>query len=474
MKKSLLTLAIAAGAIILIAPKIIANQSDQQILQAVEKIDSLPGYEASIVSTEKSWFSTQTNVSVALDPAQFAGATNAGTEQMSAMLELFQIDVEIAMQYGPVLINKGLGLSDIQIRVPNDSDKVKNDGEIVKNIYFFDGKLDLFGDIAYEDSFSAMQFAPDEEGSHISFSGYRGTGVVNNGLVDYAGSAPSFDITSPEMSASMSDLEITWEGDFDLAKLMKGIYGNSASKFSIADFDLTQAGQSVFGWQDLEFYINTKINAAELANMQAGYRIAALDTPIENFEDIEIAFEISNFDQQFMETYSQILLPMQTQQTIPDDLLNKIQPPIIAALAHQPELKLTNMGFKTSTGTFKSNATLSLADYDINPAQFQDPVFWQNNIVLESGLDLPKDMALDLAKKGLLMQFQADPAAASYTAEQLQEMATQQAEMTLNNFMQGGFLVAQNEQLQLRFNIAGGTANLNGNDIPLSAMLPAQ
>ncbi len=474
MKKTLLAVAVAAGAVILISPKIIANKIDSQIRQVVNSINDLPGYHASIVNTEQSWFNSTATLNISLDFAELNPAMAAQSPEAAAMFDDLNINVLVDAQHGPILLNKGLGLSDIHVSVPNTSDELTDGENKVENIYLFDGKVNLFGDLSYSDSFPAMHIAFPEGDGKFLFSGYEGTGETVQGNFIYSGTSTSMQMASPEVDLNISDITINWEGEFDIAKLMQGIYGNSKTSIVIGNFAATQATQSLFGWEDFELYANTNVDASDLMSMQAGYRIASLNTPIEKFEDIEIAFELNNLDQTFMKTYQELVLSMQTADAASQEMLDDLKEPVIQLLSHKPEVTITNVGFKTAAGTLQSNATVKLAEYDINETQLQDADFWQNNLLLDSGIDLPKGLALDLLQKYLMVQFQADPGAAGYTPQQLQELATQQSQMMLDNFMQGGFFTEENGQLQLAFNIANGMANLNGQEMPLEALMPAQ
>lgn len=473
MNKSLVAVVIVAGAAAAITPKIISGKANSEFENAINAVNETPGYKLTVVKDQQGWFSTHKTLNFSIDPTQFDPSIGATNPEALEMFEDFAFDIHVDMHHGPILLSKGLGLSDIQIRIPNTSDEVTNQDQVVENIYEFDGKLNLLGNLSYEDAISAMQIDLSEDGEQLTFSGYKGVAKSSGGIVDYSGTAPSLDVQTPVMNMAMSDLTVTWNGEFDFAQLVQGIYGSMSSNFNIGSFDTTQASQKLFGWENLEFYVNSKVAQDNVADMQMGYKVASLDTPIEKFQDIEIAFEFNNFDQSFMKTWSELMLPGQNQVLSGDELTQKLKGPVLSLLTHKPELKITNIGLTTASGTLKSQAHMQLADYNVDESQFEDANFWQNNLMLDSSVTLPKALALDLVQKNLMFQFSADPAAAEYTPEQLQEIAAQQSQMMLDNFMQGGFLVEQNGELQLNFNVKGGTANLNGNDIPLAALIPA-
>lgn len=473
MKKSLLALAVATAGVCLIAPKFIGDNADAELTRVIAEVSELPGYQLTLVSKEKGWFASSATLNIAFDPTEFDPQIAQSPEAM-AMFENLQFDFEVDMQHGPILAEKGLGLSDIKIRIPNTSEAIKNAGELVENIYQFDGKLSLLGGLTYMDSISPLEMEFDGQPGKLTFSGYEGEAKNTNGELDYAAKAGSLNINSPMFDFAISDIATNWKGDFDLAKLTKGIYGNMETSFRIGKMEATQVSQPVFGMQDLEISIASVADDNDVADMKAAYLIKQLDTPIEKFTDVELGFEFNNLSQNAMSKYADVIASLQTQELNEDEFLETLKPFVIDLMSAKPEIKITNIGFTTAAGTMKSQADVKLANYDIDESNVVDKSFWEQNLVLNSGLSLPTALATDLMSKNTMLQMRMDPNAAQYTPEQLQEMASQQAQMMVNGFMQGGFLVEENGELTLNFNVKDGIANLNGQEIPLAALLPAQ
>lgn len=471
MKKPLLVVASAAVAAVLVAPKIIGNDASQRLDEIVAEVNNLPGYEITVLETEKNWFSSSSTVKLAFDPFALDPSV-ASTPEVEEMLSLLQLEMKIDMQHGPVLLNKGLGLSDIQIRIPNTFDKIKHNNEIVENLYVYDGKVSLLGDMVYSDSFSPMQVIFDS-GAIFEFTGYKGSGVTNNGKMDYIGEAKTAEVNSPQMNFTLSDMKINWNGDYEFSKIIKGIYGDMQSSFVVGDFQAKAASQPLFGGQGLAFYFNSLEQDNELIDMQFGYLIEALDTPIDKFEDIEIKFEFNNLSQRFMQEYQQLMVAVQDPQLDQEKLLADLKPAMIDILSYKPFFQMSNMGFKTVAGVATSHADVKLANYEVDEDKLVDITYWQNNLLVDSAVALPKSLATDLVEKTVMMQLNSNPDAAQYTPEKKKELAAQQAKMMVDSFLQSGYIVEENEQLQLNFAVKDGVANLNGQEFPLSAIMPA-
>lgn len=473
MKKSLLALAVAAAGVSLVAPKFIGDNAQTQLNQFVAKINELPGYQLTVLNTKQGWFSSSSKLEFGLDLTEY-DPNLADDPEVAKMMEDWKFAVEVDIQHGPVLLSKGLGLTDIKVCVPGTSDDIKHDGKKVENIYLFDGKLSLFGNLSYEDSISPMVIEFDNDAGNFMFSGYSGSTNTQNGIAGYTGQAASLEIKTPVMNMSMSDISNEFTGEIDFAKLAMGIYSDMKGSFNIGNFAVTQAAQPLVAMDDLEVFVSNDVDDNNVTDMQIAYRIAKADTPIENFTDVEIAVELNNVNQNVMTQYTEMMMSMQDPQIDEEQLLEKVKPFVVDFLTAQPDMKITNIGFTTAAGTLQSQADFKLADYEIDDAKLVDAEFWQNNVLLTSSVSLPKTMLLDLTQKNLMLQFQADPSAAQYTPEQLQELADQQAQMMADNFMQGGFLVEKDGELQLNFSVKDGMGDLNGQQIPLAALLPAE
>ena len=426
-----------------------------------------------ILNTEQSWFSTSSTLSFGLDLAAFEPDI-ANNPQLEEMIEDFKFTLELNMQHGPILLDKGLGLTSFQLRIPTTSEKITFEGEKVENIYLVDGKLNLFGDLSYTDSISPMTIEFDNDSGKFSFSGYSGVATHQNGGIAYTGQAASLAVDTPVLTLSLSNVSNDWTGKFDLEMLLKGLYNDIEMSLDIGKFVISDATQQLMAMDDLKLYVSNTLDENNIVDMKGAYRIAKADTPIDVFEDIEIAFEINNISQHAMSQYTDTMLSLQDPQMDEDQLQKLIKPFVLELMEAEPEVKITNVGFTTAAGTLKSQADIKLADYTINDTKLMEATFWQNNLLLTSSVSLPKTLLVDLVEKSLMMQFQAEPSTAQYTSEQLQGMAAQQAEITANNLMQSGFFVEQNGALLLNFKVQDGTGNLNGQSIPLAALLPTQ
>ena len=473
MKKPLLALAVATAGVCLITPKFLSDNTRTQLTQIVAKINDIPGYDLVILNTEQSWFSTSSTLAFGLDLAAFDPDV-ANNPQFEEMMEDFKFTLELDMQHGPILLGKGLGLTDFQLRIPTISEQITFEGEKVENIYLIDGKLNLFGDLSYTDSISPMTIEFDNGSGKVSFSGYSGVATHQNGGIAYTGQAASLAVDTPVITLSLSTISNDWTGKFDLEMLLTGLYHEMEVSLGIGKFVVSDATQQLVALDDLKLYVSNSLDENDIADMKGAYRIAKAATPIDVFEDIEIAFEVNNISQQAMSQYTDTMISLQDPRMNEEQLQTLIKPFVFELVKAEPEVKITNVGFTTAAGTLKSQADIKLADYAIDDTKFMEATFWQNNLLLNSSASLPKTLLVDLVQKNLMMQFQADPSAAQYASEQLQEMAAQQAEITANNLVQSGFLVEQNGVLLLNFKVKDGMSDLNGQSIPLAAILPAK
>ena len=141
-----------------------------------------------------------------------------------------------------------------------------------------------------------------------------------------------------------------------------------------------------------------------------------------------------------------------------------------ALLMAQPEFAISDLGFTMEHGTLNASMRMGLAEITQMPAQLNE-AFITENMQATAHLDVAKPLAVYLAKAYVISMLEANGQAAQMTAEQLEQMATQQAAMLLNSFAQQGMLKSEGDTYQLDLELAQGLLNLNGQSIPLGQMM---
>ena len=106
MKKTVIlgTLIAVVG---LIGPKIIGSVVNGKMDDFVGSLNESPGYEATIVSSQSSWFSTVATVKVGVNPVIF-GDLSANPEA-AEFFDNFSVNAHVTAQHGPFLTLNGVG-----------------------------------------------------------------------------------------------------------------------------------------------------------------------------------------------------------------------------------------------------------------------------------------------------------------------------------------------------------------------------
>lgn len=470
MKKTILSIAVLA--IVGIAtPKFIGSQAENTLRESVAQINEIPGYSAEIIELNSHWFSSESKIRFKLD---FEELMPPGQEPQDNPfpLENWQFDIDVDLNYGPVLLSSDAFLGQVAWRVAvpgtgNWNNYSKHDDE---NVYLNVGHRSLFGNLDYIDRFPAFLIEDPENGLSIDFSGYDGQGTTENGEVVYDGTLPTFTITGPGVSFESQQVTVDWRGDFDYLATLQGIYSDSTTEISIESMRINE-GQ-IASIDNFMLFGNTEVDEAQLIDGQFGYKIAAINTPFDNFSDIEIILSFENLSSQFLNTYQENANKL-VGNNDPEAIKAVFAEPVAKALQYKPSIKIDNIGFSHAAGELSSQASIGLNTDEVSAQQVVSADFWKNALTMDSSLTLPVSLFQDLGKKYVSMQLMATPEARNMSQQQLEEVASNQASAMMQSFTQQGMLALDGEQLSISFSINDGKATLNNNPVPLDALFPA-
>ena len=132
-----------------------------------------------------------------------------------------------------------------------------------------------------------------------------------------------------------------------------------------------------------------------------------------------------------------------------------------------PEIKIESLKAELLEGNFSANAVSSFKGIEALPANIDDQEFWLTHIFADATITADATLANALAIQYMTSQLANDPQAAELSAEQISEIAAQQAPQILDMFAQQGLLVLDGEQYTSHAHMEEGTFTLNGNVIPL-------
>ncbi|MRI35463.1 hypothetical protein EOPP23_21105 [Endozoicomonas sp. OPT23] len=462
MKKTISVLSLAVATGVLIGPKFAGDSFQTLLEQQVEQINQIPGYNVELTRYEKNWFSSAGIAKISIEPSAIAPEASD--------LSAIQFETEISVDHGPVTLNNGFGLNRIswQQEVINSAELQEKLG-ITESLYSSKGQVSLFGSLSFMEVIPA--FVIKDDATTINFSGYQSKAWTgNDGQLVYEGVTDALVIKDVEQDVSLSDLTMNMTADIDLEKIREYLLYDGEVELNIGTVHAALNDESLFSASNLNVsYLFETSDDDSKGDMTMQYGVDAVTASNLDLTDVSFDLTLLNYSTEFNKVYNQEMIklmnhdsrfdPAQINQVMTDSL------PLF--LAAKPEFKIDKIHFSLPEGSFDSNMSLKLTDYQLEPAQMLSSAFWMNNIQLDAAASADKKLAEKLVA---LVAAQKMKGKRGITSSKVNEMAEQQAQMMLGMFSAQGMIKQEEDKYTLNFSMNNGEANLNGNLIPLPAI----
>ena len=458
MKKTISVLSLAVAAGVLIGPKFAGDSFHTLLEQQVEQINQVPGYNVEIVSYEKNWFDAQGVVKVSLDLSTFSvDATE---------LPKVEFETNLAIDHGPVTLNNGFGLNRVswQQEVVTPAEWQEKLG-ITESVYSTQGQLSLFGKLSFMETIPA--FAIKNDATTVNFSGYTSkawTGM--DGQLNYEGVSNSLVINDIEREVSLSDITMNMVADFDMEKLKEYMLYDGEIELNIG----TIHADSLFSASNANVsYLFKTSEDFSKGDMTLHYGVDAVTATDLDLTNVSFDMTMLNYSTEFNKVYNQEMIKLMNHDSSFDpEAINKAMVDSLPLLlAAKPEFKIDKIQFSLPEGSFDSNLSVKLSDYQIEPVQMLSSAFWVNNIQLDAAATADKKLAEKLVALFASKKMSGN---GRMTRAQAKEVAEQQAQMMLGMFSAQGMIKQEEDKYTMNFSMNNGEANLNGNPIPLPAI----
>ena len=477
MKKIVILSALIA-AIGLIGPKIIGSGVNEKIDDLVGALKESPGYEATIVSSQSSWFSTVATVKIGLDPAIFGDLT--ADPKAAEFFEDFSVNVNIVAQHGPLLTLNGLGLGLLALKADVDETTLRDYvayGED-ESLYRLIINVGLLGSAHYTDeiqAFTMVKDTNDEDMSEsLSFSGWAGGGSMSTSHLDYRGQMDSLTMPGDHGSAlfEMKSVSLMLDSDDSWTNIIAGAFYNSSFEFVIGSITLGSPmdENAKVRMKNIVMDGGTKKSGdGELMDMVLNYGIEAITSEDFNAKDLVLKTEFNNLEKGFFAAFQDASVnPSEIEQ-----MTAMFKSVLLPQLQASPEFNITEMSGSVGEGSFSGKMLMKITGVDSLPDVLDDPGFWVSKAGVDSVITLDKSMALWVAEKMLISQLQGDAQLAPITADQMtnkeiKDLAEQQAGTMIEALSQQGMVIVNDEgNYTMTFTLTDGQATLNGNPMPL-------
>ena len=469
---------IAIGAVVVIgglfaSPYFIGAQAESNVREYVQLFDQEQiGYSAEVISFERGWFSSNAVIRVGLDWATMFGersAPNTSTE------------VLVSIQHGPVLTDQGfsLGLAAWQARIDGAGLEQYVTWNAQQPLYLNQGSVSLTGTATYQDYVPQMRLTDFLPTVTMSVSEYRGDGRYTSGSFVYQGNYEQLQIgiddeMSGEFNVDASAMVIHMDAEADLRQMVSGEFYPMIANFTLGHVNVTDADTSLFTMSQLTSSLEARVSDdGELAHIHMGYGADQVVAGGVEVTAVRGQSEFNNISKPFVDAYLEVM-KNSANITDPDALAAEMTTVVEthkeALLMAQPEFAMSDMGFTMEQGTMNASMRMGLAELEQVPAQLNEQ-FLIENMQATAHMDIAKPLAVWLAKTYVITMLEANGQAAQMDAEQLEQMATQQAAMMLNSFATQGLLKSEGDAYVLDVELAKGLLNLNGQSMPLGQMM---
>ncbi|WP_088332486.1 YdgA family protein [Lacimicrobium sp. SS2-24] len=467
MKKGFIIGGTVVVAALLIAPKYIATQVEKSLHQQIEQINQLPGYQAEITELQQHWFSSQAMLTLEMD------LHDMGAAEADSTLTIPPITIDVTVDHGPLILSPmgTVGIAGWHASITGEALKTHLSWPQQTPFYQIEGVTSLTGNTTFEDKLSAFKGLPDSALASLDFSGYIGSGELSSDAFTYHGEAGSLTLEDEHLKLDSQRLSVTMEAETDLAGMLRGDFYDSDILLTLGRLHVQppQSDQSI-ELNELKVRAQTHNNPQQQTGaMTLDYRLDELKTPEFDASELQLVLEAREISLDFLRAYQEFArnLPGQNADEINQLTQAFLFDNLLALLKTEPEVNITTLKGTIPGGKMSGQLNSKLVGIERLPDNIADRTFWLQHALADAELSIDKDAAEWLAARQMLSQLKARVPAEQWDQVKMQELATQQAPVMLDNFTQQGILKATNEGYETRFSIKEGEAQLNGTVIPL-------
>jgi uncharacterized protein YdgA (DUF945 family) len=477
MKKTLLAVTSIIVLVSVIAPKIVCNSFNQKLDSVVELINQNPVYNVTIIDRASDWFSSTATINVGLDSSTFNN--NVGQKAYNEMQGVFanmNVDVVIDAQHGPILTQNGLALGWLAWNARVDGNSLRETLEFDVNTPFYQitSHTNLLGASSYTDTIPSFLIKDDEIFTQLSFSGWNGFGTFSDSETRFQGMLETVFVNSAFGKFELNQWSVDSKIQGNLMDAMAGNFQNSTMSMQIQDITFEQVtgqatDQAKTAITEISMRVNSKFDeATSLLDTEINFSLKDLTTAELNVSSVSVNTEINNLKEQFFQAY-QILMNQLSKkpEKMQENLDNFMQTELLGQLQAEPEFNISSFQAKINQGNITGSLNSKLEQITKLPDAIESPVFWLQHLMVTGQINADKSVALWLAIDTIKSQIKADPSAAQMTKEEIAAIAEQKAPAMLQGIQQQGMFTETATGYQLKFSLADGQAQLNGNPMTL-------
>ncbi|MCB5160717.1 DUF945 family protein [Marinomonas algarum] len=448
MKKLIIALIAALISACLILPKVIASKHQDAITKMIDKLDSTPGYKATLVSTQSAWFGSFNTVDIAFD---------LGDIDHSARGKTITATLNLDTQYGPLLFSEQglIGLYETQVRFDGQEQRSYLEWDATQPLYQLSVLTGLSGKTQLNDQippFSTLDNA-------LSFSGYAGEGVIGDDTFTYYAGAEQLTITDRGESLVAKGFTFSIDLAASLNDIMQGGFYDGVASTQLDS--LTAAG--ILDLSGLSINMKTALDSeTNLGYLELGYLLDDLLFKDFTASDLVFVSQLNNLNNDFFLNYNQAIKKTGTNNAsndVYDNLAVFLQNNVGSLLASQPEFNISSFSGVLAGGNFNANLSSKLANTEAPTLdEMTQPGFWLYNTIASAKVEMDASLAHVAAEQFLASKMRS-------SANSLR--VKRDAERMISQLIEQGLIKQQGEQYSSEFSLEKGQGNLNGNVFPV-------
>ena len=473
MKKALIfgTLIAAIG---LVGPTLIGSVVNEKMVELVGTLNESPAYEATIVRSQSSWFSTVATVKVGLNPAVFSDLST--NPEAVKLFEDLSGNVNITAQHGPLLALNGFDMGLLALKAEVDEAALREylTYSADERLYSLMVNVGLLGSVSFSDEVPAFTMFEDTSGDAmskpLSFSGWAGTGSMSASHLDYRGHMDSLTTLQDGSSGSFQMRSVSLEMNMDdsWVSMMEGAFYDSTFELVIGSMAVGSPMTPSANVRVENIVMNAvteKSEDGQLMDMALNYGIETIASEDFNATDLSLKTEFNNLEESFFTAFQDASVnPLEMEQ-----MAEVLKSSLLPQLQASPEFNITEMSGSVGNGSFSGKMLMKITDVDSMPDVLEDSEFWVSKADVDSAITLDKAMALWVGEKMLVSQLQGDQQmAGQMTDKEIKDLAMQQAGTMLETFAQQGMVIVNADgDYAMMLTLKDSQATLNGRPLPL-------
>ncbi|MDF0534966.1 DUF945 family protein [Shewanella sp. A32] len=464
MKKLLFAMlvVILAGAAV-VAPKVIGNNYQQQLHNIVNEINKNPAYKLAIISTDKRWFSQDSELQL-----QLVLGTYGHTQ-----LPQLTTDIHVHSKFGPLLFVEsafiGWSYSEVQISAGKLRQWLQWDE--TSPLYQMTLVNTLGNTVSIKETVPALTFHLPDSDAVINFSGYQSHASCQADHLRYQGKVAKVVVSSTQEAAlngTANELLVNANLQGDLATLISRRFYNG--KFSMTLASITSIPATL---KALELTAVTKVDEQnDTGDTTVKYALGEITLPDYKASDLQLTLEVNHISQAVMQEYQEFAHELFSQDYSEKEQANQlllfIAQKAPELLAKQPEINITDISGRLPEGKF--SGVLKSTVEDVANVTFQDLThqqFWLKHLKADSQVSMDEGVAKEFSKWVLTEQLAKNPSVMAASAAERQQFLDEKSAQILQQLAAAGFIVKQGNGYGSQVSLQQGIANINGKSLPL-------